>query len=510
MTRRIRGALALCCALTWAAAPLAIAGSSDAAIVAYGTATDAAIAAYNTAMDAAHAAYLTAKNAAEAAYGTATDAADAAYATATAAASAAFATAAEAAVAAYGTAVTAATAAYGTAVTAADGDTTAIATATAIHLAAKQSADSTYAGALAAAQTLYSTASAAPDSDYALALAAAESGYAQALHTANAIYALAVANAEAVCTAAGNGSAAVYAGTGPAPPDPVPKPGCPVEFPSNTPQPAIPGSFVQQAPPTPASYTRVWAGAQVERAFARRHAVLDAAGHQPLALTSGVGLFPEFGFTPPESTGSWSLQGVNADQSVLCTSTPVRSFAQWSTLLAELVENGMKSADSGCAAAAAFAAPTSFPHTVTARKVLDRRDYILPTVVPSYLDENGDALEWPVLGGFPKRAALPSITLWANPGQVSAPAAITVFNTPRLIATVPVAQFLETGIVAITVRDGFTAQHTCAVLEGGQTCEIAVRYLGDRALSQRVGSLRVDFTNGEFAVISLLGLTRPN
>jgi hypothetical protein len=188
----------------------------------------------------------------------------------------------------------------------------------------------------------------------------------------------------------------------------------------------------------------------------------------------------------------------------------VRTLRHWNQLLEQLVANGMKPADASCDPAGTFATASSFPHNVHSRKLLDRRDYITPTVTPSYVNEVGQAIDWPVLDGFTKSVALPAVTLRASPGEWSEPASITIFNTPRLIATDPVVQHLATGISAISVREDFAVRHNCDTLPGGQACEVLIWYGGSAPLTERIGTLRIDFKNGKFALISMAGFTRLN
>jgi hypothetical protein len=444
-------------------------------------------------------AYLTAANAAAAAYQTATDAATAALVTATDASTAAALTAQTAADAARTTAVNAAEAAYSVALNAGGGTCP---FPVLVHCADTPAT----ASALSAAQAQYATAIQAADASHLAAVNLASSQYGLATQAAQAAYAASNADTQATCV--GAMTAAILTESPPASAEELATnvaTVCPT-----TPDPVAASPWTQSSPnrlalspatalPRPVSPPHQWAGTLIEQAYARRHAVLDSTGRQPLALTSGAGLFPAYGFSPPSSVGSWAIKGIDDNRSDLCITKTVATVEQWRTELTILTENKLSAALADCTPQSTFPLPAkdSFPFTLSAHKVLDRRNYPVATTVPGY----------PELLGVPAGVALPSFTLVSAPGAQSEPATILVYNTPTLISTVPVVQYLQTGVSEITVRPGFTAEHNCTTLLGGQTCTVLVRYSGDTAAPAKVGNLRIEFATGEFAVISLLGLT---
>ena len=161
----------------------------------------------------------------------------------------------------------------------------------------------------------------------------------------------------------------------------------------------------------------------------------------------------------------------------------------------------MQPAGPDCSPASSFGVMPSFPAVVNAYKVLDRRDYLIPTVIPDY----------PAFTGIASQPGiLPAITLVAPINGYSNPVTLTITNTatPQPSPTNP-GNLQDTGISAITVRPGFIVQHDCATISGNGSCTLSIQYAGAASSFQEVGSLRIDFTTGEWAVISLLGLTTP-
>jgi hypothetical protein len=297
-------------------------------------------------------AYTTAKTAAEAAYLTAANAAAAASITAVNAASAAYTVAATAATAAYATAATAAAAAYDTAIAAAN--TTAGSDTSGIVL--------TYTVATAAATAANSAAQAVARADYTAAMAAA-----QAALTGDST------SAQVTCKDAMH-AAAVVAGQVIAPESLSIACPAPAKLPGQT-LTAFPPLTVLLALRRP-SAGHSWGGSQVERAYARYQAQLDELGNARPSLATGEGLFPAHGFRPHASMGTWSLTAVDGDHSVFCTQTPVKSLQQWRELIVQLTENGMLPANADCTAQPGFAAYTTGTVTVSALKILDRRNYL--------------------------------------------------------------------------------------------------------------------------------------
>jgi hypothetical protein len=253
----------------------------------------------------------------------------------------------------------------------------------------------------------------------------------------------------------------------------------------------------ERAAPVSAAYR--WAGAQVERAYLRRHALLDEQGRQPLALTSKTGLFPAFGFAPPASLGEWSLQGIDDNQTLYCVNTEVSSLYEWKTLIVNLSENKMRPAAPDCSAAATYLLPPEFPGAVASRKVLDRRDSILPTVVHSY----------PEIVGIPALSALPAMVLRSHPGWTSESVFITLVNTPRGDPAGPPGALLTTGVSSMEISSGFRAQHSCTAIVPNAACAVEVWHEGGEPMTQQVGQLRIEFATGGFSTISLVGLVGP-
>ncbi len=235
---------------------------------------------------------------------------------------------------------------------------------------------------------------------------------------------------------------------------------------------------------------------QVEAGFRRKTAVLDAqTKEQPSAQALGQ-LFPAFGFAPLTNTDvSWSLNGMNVDQAVICVGLVTRSVTQWNDITVRMHRMGLTPATAGCEAQAQYAhAPQSFPATIRALKLLDRRDTPVPTVLPAH----------PVVSGVDESAV-------TRPGLVvtaGAPAIVTVSNPFVLVNAGPPPVGLTVGLVAAKVRPGFTVEHSCGSLAPDTGCTVMVRYAGTDG-SNFPGSLRLEFSNGAVAVVGLLGKTAP-
>ncbi|MDO8416363.1 MAG: hypothetical protein Q7S87_09150 [Agitococcus sp.] len=240
---------------------------------------------------------------------------------------------------------------------------------------------------------------------------------------------------------------------------------------------------------------------QIDRAYARRQVVLDDSGHPPTSAASQTQLFPQYGFAPRGTYLTWALAAITDDQSRICARTIVQSMEEWTGALSGYKDSGFLAAQPGCSALSSFSIPTQYPATLWGTKVLDRRDYPVPTIVPAY----------PVLSGFTAgHQVLPAITMTAAPYQNSATVALDIYNPPIIVATTPVVRYKETGIAPLVLREGFSAVHNCSLLQGGDTCHVMLTYHGSAPLSSLVGVLRLDFITGEFAVISLRGKTTRN
>lgn len=240
---------------------------------------------------------------------------------------------------------------------------------------------------------------------------------------------------------------------------------------------------------------------KIEHAYGRRHIDLDGGLSQPIAASSMGELFPQYGFRPKEQFFSSSLQNLNQDESLLCVTATASSAAEWTGVTAGMQDAGLRSATSGCQGAAIFSVPTKFPVTLSGMKTLDRRDYPVTTTVPNY----------PSITGFIKtKKVQPAITFTAAPYTMSPPVTINIYNTPIIIQTKPELLFLKTIVAPISIREGFNIVHNCGLLDGGQACQVVLRYQGSSPLKSLVGLLRLEFSTGEVAVVSLRGKTTLN
>ena len=283
--------------------------------------------------------------AADVAYTTAMTAAESAYLTASTAAASASITATTAASSAYLTATTAAAALYLTLVTA---NNTA---AEAVKTLALATALSTYNTDMAIAQNNLTTASTA-------ALVTCQ----YAVYNASLIALQPLSPAEtAAATALGC----------PAPPF---LPGQVLY--AFAPKEIYPSKGAQATTKVVPPVRQAWSGNQVERAYARHQSRLDSLGNAVVSLATGSGLFPAFGFKPPAAMGTWQILGMDDDRSVFCSQTSVNSLAQWRKLVTQLSQNGMLPATSDCHPASVFPLPTIEAQTISAYKILDRRNYV--------------------------------------------------------------------------------------------------------------------------------------
>ena len=238
----------------------------------------------------------------------------------------------------------------------------------------------------------------------------------------------------------------------------------------------------------------------VERGYARAMGTLNAAGEQPSALTM-TNPFVTSPFAPRASAAvSWALTGVDADQTILCVTKTVSNVNDWGLAVKGLSQAGLYSANpSTCEAVASFVPPPAFPAQLGGIKLLDRRAVPTPTLLPTD----------PVISGVDGAAVTrPGMELRSAdaPGYRD----ITVFN-PATVTGVdpgPPAQVLyrSLSLSAASVRPGFSVSHDCDNVGPDAFCTVRVSY--DAGAGDRYpGNLRMVFSNGAVAVISLLGRT---
>ncbi len=241
------------------------------------------------------------------------------------------------------------------------------------------------------------------------------------------------------------------------------------------------------------------AGAAVEKAFARRMAALDPGTLQQPSALEPVDLFSSWGFRPRAVAGhDYLVTGVDDNTSALCLRTQVTSAEQWNEVLVALSRKGYGPADSACDSLDRYAyAPLTYPASIAGRKLLDRRDVPVKTVVPVY----------PALSGLDAEAVTrPGLTLPATAGAPGGYSAITVFNPFTLLSVGPPPVGLTLNLTSITAREGFDVQHNCSFIFPDSSCTIFVRYGGQHGKAF-VGSLQLSFSNGARAIVGLLGTT---
>jgi hypothetical protein len=240
---------------------------------------------------------------------------------------------------------------------------------------------------------------------------------------------------------------------------------------------------------------------QIERAYARRSVVLNGVGEQPLSAGTAGQLFPNFGFAPRNTWLHWAITTFDADRSQICTNIVTNNVREWRGVVRGYQENGLQPALENCGGPASFSIPLQYPHITWGARLLDRRDYPVSTLTPNY----------PVLSGFAQgQTTSPAVTITTGPYQPSAPYVVTVHNPLIVVATTPAVLYKETGITSATLRAGFSVEHNCASLLGGESCQVSITYMGTAPLSSLVTALRLEFSTGEFALISVRGKTLLN
>lgn len=227
---------------------------------------------------------------------------------------------------------------------------------------------------------------------------------------------------------------------------------------------------------------------QVRKAFFRRQATVEPTqGLRPDAPGALSDLIPQYGFVANTSFLSFSLTALDVHRSRICAKTTVGTPEEWLAAMRAYMKMGYTLSDVDCAVDAGLQAPASFPATVAARTVLDSRDVPARTLLaPTDL----------TLSGVTAPYALPAFTLTAGAGAWSAPATITVSNPTEQVSAV----------VSASIREGFEVTHDCAELLPAAACSVSVRYQGKAGERYRVGSLRLTFASGGYAVIGVLGV----
>ena len=121
--------------------------------------------------------------------------------------------------------------------------------------------------------------------------------------------------------------------------------------------------------------------ALLERAWARRSAVLSEQLQQLPASGYAADYFPEHGFAPPVFRGlSWSLLPLDEDRVRVCVSVTLANAADWTQLVRAAHAQGLGAAATEQCTPSAHAAPTTFPATQRLQKTLDRRTVPTATV----------------------------------------------------------------------------------------------------------------------------------
>lgn len=233
----------------------------------------------------------------------------------------------------------------------------------------------------------------------------------------------------------------------------------------------------------------------VEKAFYRKQSFVNPStglrDPAPGALADLTG----YCFMPANANFAITLMALDTARSSVCIEMRVKSEALARAAARALAMPGVSRADAQCQAVSASPVPTTWPASVYAVKVLDSEDALAPTLLPSA----------PVFSGVSSQAyARPAITLPAAPGQWSQAGTFIVSNPamPALEGQPPAPVM---SIIKASVRPGFTVEHNCVQVAAQQSCTVAVRYQGTQSELYRVGKLRLDFSDGHFAIVSLLG-----
>lgn len=204
-------------------------------------------------------------------------------------------------------------------------------------------------------------------------------------------------------------------------------------------------------------------------------------------------------FAPRVPTGaSWRLSGLDEDQSVLCLTQTVSNASAWGSAQRGFLLARMLPADPQTCelSGEGYSAPQHYPGVVAARKVLDRRNVPNATVLPA---------EPLVTGVVADAVTRPGLTLRTKEGQGYAD--LTIQNPLVVLDPGPPQVLRALGLTLVQVRPGFSYSHDCEAIEPGEACTFRIAYDGQDG-DYRVGSLRLEFSNGEVAVIGLLGRTR--
>ena len=237
----------------------------------------------------------------------------------------------------------------------------------------------------------------------------------------------------------------------------------------------------------------------VERGYSRAMGTLD-----PLTLSQPDALemtdpFVAGGFAPRVPLGaSWRLAGQDQDRSVLCLTQAVQDASAWNSAQRGFFQAGLTPADpETCLSAGRVAtSPQHYPGVAAARIVLDRRDVPTRTVLPVE----------PILTGVDANAVTrPGLTLRPFEGQGFAE--LFIENPLVVLDPGPPEVLRVMGLTNVEVRPGFSYSHNCEDIAPGGACTFRIGYDGQEG-DYRVGSLRLEFSNGEVAVIGLLGRTR--
>jgi hypothetical protein len=232
-----------------------------------------------------------------------------------------------------------------------------------------------------------------------------------------------------------------------------------------------------------------------ERAFYRKQSYMDPATGLRQAAPTSLSDLTNYGFLPSNPAYALSLTAVDSTHSKLCLEMRVTSETLWKAAARLLESPSVSRADASCNAITPTPVKGVWPVKLYAIKVLDTEDAMARTLVPSS----------PVISGIDKRViTLPAMTLPAPPGQWGTAATFTVTN-PAAVARAGQPAAPTMSIVKTSVRSGFRAQHNCTQVAAQQSCTVSVQYYGNLAQQSLVGNLRLDFGNGSFMTVSLLG-----
>jgi len=233
----------------------------------------------------------------------------------------------------------------------------------------------------------------------------------------------------------------------------------------------------------------------VERAFYRKQARIDVATGLRELAPAALNALTGYGFLPTNAAYALSLTAVDSTHSKICIEMRVSSESLWKAAGRLLETPGVSRADAQCNAISASPIAAKWPSKLYAIKVLDTEDAMARTIVPSS----------PAIAGIEKRViTLPAMTLLAPPGQWGTAATFTITN-PAAIALPKQPPAPTLSIAKTSVRTGFRAEHNCTQVPAQQTCTVAVQYFGNAKQKSLVGNLRLDFNDGKFMTVGLLG-----